>query len=202
MFVALLVLVLAPAARSAPPAACHATHACPSNTHAYVWRGLICADRLHRTPADRIVRTWHGGTWWCRAKVVAPPPPPSPPVDPVATFKTNVGSFVNGYLNPALEQVRADAGTYGSLAASSGLTALLNCSSMLATTVGQPPADPTATGASAQLQTMCDRFQTAVAQIRAAVAASDDNAFNAALDVYRSALDLRDAVVAALALPS
>jgi hypothetical protein len=202
------VIALAPAAMAASPkppnfSACHASHACPSNMHSYVWRGLLCADRAHRLTADKVATVWRGRTWWCHAKVVAPPPALAPvpaPADPLASFKPLVGRFDQQYLEPALQQVRTDASTYTALANGPGLAALQNCATTLASIVGTPPSDPTALSAFSQLQTMCDHFQTAGTEIRDGVAANDTDKVNAGLDLFKAGLDLHDSIIRALGL--
>jgi hypothetical protein len=207
------VIALAPAAMAASPkppnfSACHVSHACPSNTHSYLWRGLFCADRAHRSTADKVRTVWRGRTWWCHAKTVAPapappPPPPAPPqpVDPLATFKPLVSTFVQQYLDTALQQVRTDAGGgYAALANGSGLAALQNCAATLTSTVGAPPPDPTALSAFSQLQTMCNDFQSAASEIRDGVAANDPDKVNAGLDLFKAGRDLRDSIVRLLGL--
>jgi hypothetical protein len=144
---------------------------------------------------------WRGRAWWCHAKTVPPAPVPAPaPADPLASFKPRVGTFLQQYLEPALQQVRADAGTYATLASSAGLAALQSCASTLASTVGTPPSDPTVLSAFSQLQTMCGSFQTAATDIRDGYAALDTDKVNAGLDLFKAGLDLRDAIVRSLGL--
>jgi hypothetical protein len=190
----------------APPGlkVCHAVRTCPSSTHAYAWRGLICADRAHRTSTDTIPAFWRGREWWCRAKP-APPPPPTPPTpqpeDPLARFKAAVATFVQQYLDAELTQVRTDAGGgYAALANGPGLAALLTCASTLGSGVGAAPPDPVAVAALAQLQTMCTDFQTAATEIRDGFAAQDSDKVDAGLDQFKAGRDLRNAIVSSLGL--
>jgi hypothetical protein len=192
----------AAAAGPAPPRlACQASRTCPSSTHSYVWRGLVCADRAHRSGADTTVIVWKGRAWWCRPKAAPPAPAPAPPpVDPLASFRPRVAGFVQQYLGPALDQVRADATTYAALAGSTGLTALQACSATLTATVGTPPADPTAQAAFSQLQTMCDDFQAAANEIRDGVAALDSDKVDAGLDRFKAGIDLQTVINRSLGL--
>ena len=175
------------AAVAGPPrtnwSACRKARTCPSSTHAYAWRGLVCGSK--RAAADTRAILYRGRRFYCHAKAhPTPPPPPAP--DPVQTFAPRVAKFLADIAAKA-QELSSNITGGDDAARADAINGLENCAATLSSDVGVAPNDPTVQMAMTQLGLFCAYVSSSGSAAQDGVATG-----NASL-ITQSTVDLQEA---------